>query len=117
MCGLSGHTYDECMVFFWKPGVTLYQAYNELQLQQQSIGAIDEHDVPKQQAPLVRYLATILAAKAQACWWSKHGCCGTMIYLCIHIEQKTQGKNIKITTYETLHLEQARTSIKQQNIA
>jgi hypothetical protein len=22
MCGLSGHTYNECLVFFEKPGVT-----------------------------------------------------------------------------------------------
>jgi hypothetical protein len=54
---------------------------------------IVEHDVPEQQAPLVWYLATLLATKVQTCLWSKHGCCGTTTFLYIHTEQKTQGKN------------------------
>jgi hypothetical protein len=41
-----------------------------------------------------------------------------MTSLSIHTEQKnTRKKSLEKTTYETLHLEQARTSTKQQNIA
>ena len=66
------------------------KAYNELRLQQRSVGAVHEHDVPKQQAPLLRYLATLLATKAQACWWSKHWCCGTTTSLYIQNKKNTR---------------------------
>jgi hypothetical protein len=63
--------------------------------------AVDEHDIPKQQAPLLRNLVTLLVAKAQACWWSKHGCCGTMTSLYIMNKKHKENKSLE---KKTLHL-------------